>query len=474
MATVAGPSMIGPSLQTDSSSKPAKKHRQKKESRDEAAEDSDASVSSSISKQERKERKRREKEERRERRRSASVDTSMTSASETEGEGSQAGSQKSNENTSIAKTAKELAKTRGKGPAESAFKTVFPEITLCIPPVLMHDARRAADEQLDSLLMRYVPQFGGVLMSHSKLNFMQKLGKIDGDGAFANVLVSVNGLVWAPKIGMRLEGKIKLSTPSHVSLLVHGIFNASITSAHLPSIQEIAHMPKETGFEWQEFPEEEYEDVAMQEPTEVKSEEHADGEAVVETENALQSENGGADGETPTNGEEVGEKSTGCWIDKKTGQRLGGESGAVTFTVVGITIANHMISIHGSLLRKPFSIPAPTYVPNASLSSSQKQSNSSLANQKPTESRRVRFGDNQTSEFAPYEDSDSDDDSDIEEPHFSSANVSQNNVVASTSSEKSSKKKRSKVGPKREGETSGSESEGESGREKKKRRKSSK
>ncbi|PWN35715.1 uncharacterized protein FA14DRAFT_121274, partial [Meira miltonrushii] len=147
----------------------------------------------------------------------------MTSASETEGEGS----------PSIPKTAKELAKTRGKGPAETAFKTVFPDITLCIPPVLMHDAGRAASEQLDSLLMRYVPQFEGVLMSHSNLNFKQKLGKIDGDGAFANVLVGVNGLVWAPKIGMRLEGKIKLSTPSHVSLLVHGIFNASITSAHL-------------------------------------------------------------------------------------------------------------------------------------------------------------------------------------------------------------------------------------------------
>lgn len=475
MATVAGPSMIGPSLQPESSSKPAKKHRSKKERKDETAEDSDASASSSTSKQERKERKRREKEVRKERRRSASVDTPMTSASETEGEGSQAGSQKSNENPSIPKTAKELAKTRGKGPAESAFKTVFPDITLCIPPVLIGDARRAASEQLDSLLMRYVPQFEGVLMSHSKLTFKQKLGKIDGDGAFANVLVGVNGLVWAPKIGMRLEGKIKLSTPSHVSLLVHGIFNASITSAHLPSIQEMAHMPKETGFEWQEFPEEEYEDVAMQEPTEIKSEEHADGEAIIETEKALQSESGAADDEVAANGEEVGEKSTGCWIDKKTGQRLGGESGAVTFTVVGITIANHMISIHGSLLRKPFSIPAPTYVPNASSLSSSKQNNATTANQKSTESRRVRFGDNQTSEFAPYEDSDSDDDSDIEEPHFSSANVSQKNlVVESTTSEKGSKKKRSKVGPKREGETSGSESEGDSGREKKKRRKSSK
>lgn len=471
MAAVAGPSMIGPSLQPEMSAKSTKKHHQKNEHRDQAAaEDSDASVSSSASKRERKERKRREKEERRERRRSASVDVSMTSASETEGEGSQAGR---NGHSSIPKTAKELAKMKGKGPAESAFKTIFPNITLCIPPVLMHDPHKAANEQLDSLLMRYVPQMGGVLMSHSELKFLEKLGKIDGDGAFANVFINVSGLVWAPKIGMRLEGKIKLSTPSHVSLLVHGIFNASITSAHLPSIQEMAHMPKETGFEWQEFPEEEYEDVAMEEPTEIKSEDQTDGEVIDAAEKALQSENEAAADEVPVNEEAVGEKSTGCWIDKKTGERLGGESGTVTFTVVGITIANHMISIHGSLLRKPFSIPAPTYVPNASSIFSQKQNISSAANQKPTESRRVRFGDNQTSEFAPYEDSDSDDDSDIEEPHFDSANVSQNNVVVSTS-EKSSKKKRSKVGPKREGETSGSESEGDSGREKKKRRKSSK
>lgn len=475
MATVAGPSIIGPSLHSDTSSTiSTKKHRQKKERRDEMAEDSDASASSSTSRQEKKERKRREKEERRERRRSRSADTSMTSASETEGEGSQSLGQKLN-NPLIPKTAKELARMKGKGPAESAFKMVHPEITLCIPPILMHDAHRAANEQLDSLLMRYVPQFGGVLMSYSDLKFMQKLGKIDGDGAFANVLVGVSGLIWAPKIGTRLEGKIKLSTPSHVSLLVHGIFNASITSAHLPSVQEMAHMPKETGFEWQEFPEEEEEeeDVAMQEPAEIKSEEQAEGEAIIETEKASKRESDAAEHEFSASGDKIGEKSTGCWIEKKTGKKLGGESGTVVFTVVGITIANHMISIHGSLLRKPFSIPAPTYVPNASFLSSQGQGNSDVTNQKQAESRRVRFGGHQTSEFAPYEDSDSDEDSDIEEPHFSSANVSQNNIIESTSG-KGSKKKRSKVGPKREGETSESESEAEAGREKKKRRKSSK
>ncbi|MCO5565878.1 hypothetical protein L7F22_019553 [Adiantum nelumboides] len=392
----------------------------------------------------------------------------MTSASETEGEGSQAGGQKSNGNSSIPKSAKELAKMKGKGPAVSAFNVISPEIILCIPPVLMHDAQKAAEEQLDTLVMRYVPQFEGVLMSHSNLKFKQRLGKIDGDGAFANVLVGVSGRVWAPKIGMRLEGKIKLSTPSHVSLLVHGTFNASITSGHLPSIQEMAHMPRENGFEWQEFSEDEYEDVAMEDPAEKSSEEPVDGENPVET------ESGEPNDELPTNGEEVGEKSTGCWIDKKTGERLGGKTGTVTFTVVGITIANHMISIHGSLLRKPFSIPAPTYVPNSSSLSSQKQNYSATSNQNSTESRRVRFGGHQTSEFAPYEDSDSDDDdSDVEESHFDSANVSQN-IVVESSSEKSNKKKRSKVGPKLEGETSESEGEGDSGREKKKRRKSSK
>lgn len=40
------------------------------------------------------------------------------------------------------------------GAAESAFKYLYPTITIPIPPALIHDPHRAADELMDTLLMR--------------------------------------------------------------------------------------------------------------------------------------------------------------------------------------------------------------------------------------------------------------------------------------------------------------------------------
>ena len=122
-----------------------------------------------------------------------------------------------------------------------------------------------------------------------------------------------------------------------------------------------------------------------------------------------------------------------------------------------MTVANHMLSVYGSLLRKPFSIPAPTYVPTLASTSTAVSIESA---------RRVRFQDgHQTSTYdRPTGDDEGDsDDDDLPDIH----SVSRPEVVR----EESKKKKRSKVGPRREGEASGSESEGEARREKKKRKK---
>lgn len=54
------------------------------------------------------------------------------------------------------------------------------------------------------------------------------------------------------------------------------------------------------------------------------------------------------------------DRGLGHWQSKATGERLGGESGKLSFTVISMTVANHLLSLHGSLLDDPFSVPAPT------------------------------------------------------------------------------------------------------------------
>ena len=154
-----------------------------------------------------------------------------------------------------------------------------------------------------------MPQLNGVLISHRNICFLRSHARIDSDGAYSIAPAGLTCLVWTPKIGMRLEGEIKMSTPSHISLLVHGIFNASITSAHLPSNVEVSSSGKDEQYRWHE----------LDETEEVKVEEDEEGSA--EPSNGM----GGG----------VGEKSTGYWVNGKTGERLGAKDGKVVFTVVG-------------------------------------------------------------------------------------------------------------------------------------------
>ena len=153
----------------------------------------------------------------------------------------------------------------------------------------------------------YVPDLSGMLVAHSGAEFLRSDGLIDGDSAFSDALVGFDATVWRPQLGMRLgacqgrgaadiaEGRIVLSSPSHVSLLLYGTFNAAITAAHLPTSKwEFVHDSDEA-------------------PPRKKAH----------------------------------DRSVGFWRHKNTGKRLGGDNEHLTFTVISMTIANHMLSLHG-------------------------------------------------------------------------------------------------------------------------------
>lgn len=127
-------------------------------------------------------------------------------------------------------------------------------------------------------------------------------------------------------------------------------------------------------------------------------------------------------------------------------------------------MVNHMLSLFGSLLRKPFSIDAPTCIPSlvtTTITAAERQRRVHF--QEEAQSQSFTFPHNAEGE---EDEGDSDDDDEGEIPTNNA--VSRPEVIRETSSKKS--KKRSKIGPKREGEVSGSESETEVKRDKKKRK----
>ncbi|CDR88080.1 related to Rpa43-43 kD subunit of DNA-directed RNA polymerase I [Sporisorium scitamineum] len=185
----------------------------------------------------------------------------------------------------------------------SAFERMYPVLNLPIPPVWSNDPYAAFSDLMDTLVMRHVPQLSGVLITHTPTRFLQDAAVFCADSAFATANVGFECVVWRPKIGQMLEGTICLSSPSHVSLLLYGLFNASIPASHLPEA------------EW---------------------------EFVHETE------------------ESSSDHGLGYWRNRVDGSKLGGSNGKLSFTVISLTVANHMLSVHGSLLADPLKGPSPT------------------------------------------------------------------------------------------------------------------
>lgn len=244
-------------------------------------------------------------------------------------------------------------------------KVYFP-----VPPVWSSDATASILEQLDSLVMRYIPQLEGVLLTHSNVRCLSTMGDIVGDSAFAVVPATFSGLVWRPEIGMKLQGTITLSSPSHVSLLLHDTFNAAISAQHLPSAKyEFVH----------------YDDDAGAQRT------------------------------------DANERSVGFWRHKKSGARLGGETLTLSFTVISITVANHMISLHGSLLKDPFSVAPPrpgSLSFDQALATAEQHEDDAEVLDAPVQPRKVRWDDSDDEPPAPTEVEDDGEDSDADKDDY--------------------------------------------------------
>ncbi|KAF9263441.1 hypothetical protein L218DRAFT_973215 [Marasmius fiardii PR-910] len=217
---------------------------------------------------------------------------------------------------------KKIKHKKGKS-KQTEFQVVKASTILSVPPIFSIDPKSGVAEMLDSMIMRYIPAFQGVVLSHSNLQFLEKQAAIKADCPFLVCKISFAATVWRPRVGMKLVGKINLCSPDHISLLVHKTFNVSIPRHHIPTDQ--------CAFEY--------------------------GPAENDPEFGADAQEEGVEKETQNSG--------GRWINKSTDVRLGEPDGRLEFTVVGLTVANEMLSLVGSIQLDPFS---PLHVPTAKAS----------------------------------------------------------------------------------------------------------
>lgn len=117
-------------------------------------------------------------------------------------------------------------------------------------------------------------------------------------------------------------GRVNLCSPDHISVLLHRTFNVSIPRHHIPTEQwEFEYGPAENDPEFGSG---------------------ARGNAADDKNSDKTSQKGEEDG-------------SGRWVHRLTHEKLGGEAAFIEFTVIGVTVANEMLSLLGSLQSDPFS-----------------------------------------------------------------------------------------------------------------------
>ncbi|KAK9476653.1 hypothetical protein V1514DRAFT_164620 [Lipomyces japonicus] len=179
-------------------------------------------------------------------------------------------------------------------------------------------------QHLDPLTMTYYPPVGGVVLACLDVEIDKRDGaKIAGDSPFAFTWVTAKFLVWRPKRGDILQGRINLQARSHIGLLVNDVFNASITRDKIPAT-------------WKFIENKSDEDSELGTPAPDAQEDEELAAEDEDQENEQQEEL-----------QDLEHKSLGYWVDEY-GEKI---EGKLTFVIESLQTSSKVVSVAGSLIK---------------------------------------------------------------------------------------------------------------------------
>ncbi|GAA5865805.1 hypothetical protein JCM3774_003102 [Rhodotorula dairenensis] len=238
---------------------------------------------------------------------------------------------------------------------------------------------------------------------------LKSLPMVDGSG-FTLANVEWEGVGWRPRVGMKLVGTLTLASASHVSLLLHNLFNASIP---------VSHIPTDT---WEWDPHCAVPSVVLERRNAALPLKQVVSDVVEKATEAAEEDAEAEGGDTGEDAEEQAAQARaeeeaefaerGWWVHRKSREPLGGSDGRLEFTLVGLTTSNSLLSCTGSLLADPFS-PAAVASLQSSLFTHLSASSSLIQTRVSTKGKkRARDEDEVEEVLGSGGDSDSDADSD--------------------------------------------------------------
>ncbi|KAL6590164.1 hypothetical protein U3516DRAFT_612971 [Neocallimastix sp. 'constans'] len=132
---------------------------------------------------------------------------------------------------------------------QTHFKQVVTRLVIKLSPCFTYEPRKGVEEYLKKLLMRYVPEFDGIVIGYSNIQFLQKNAEILFDSPYFSVKVGVIFNLFSPKKNLEIVGKVNKVSADHIGLLLYGVVNASIPS---DKIRKKNFKWDENSFAWKE------------------------------------------------------------------------------------------------------------------------------------------------------------------------------------------------------------------------------
>ncbi len=229
------------------------------------------------------------------------------------------------------------------------FHRVRAAMYVSVAPCFVNDPLSAIKQQhLDPMLMSYCSALRGVIISYFRLKIMDQsqmedelsgskiaLGRVGNDTPFSFLWCTVDFLLWSPKIGDTVEGWCYMQSQSHIGLLIHDAFNATIKKFNIPA-------------EWQFVPNEEddYHDADVIEGDDIAASEPKEAEdAATEGTEATPKTASGPSDKDERRGGRFG-RSLGHWIDENEIP----VQGKLRFRIRAMHLAGRAISIEGTLV----------------------------------------------------------------------------------------------------------------------------
>ncbi|GAQ79885.1 DNA-dependent RNA polymerase [Klebsormidium nitens] len=109
------------------------------------------------------------------------------------------------------------------------LRQVQAKLRIEMHPSQAEDVKVAVREHLNTLLMRYNEEFGGVVLAYSDVVLLGRKGRILTTlSPYIHLDLTARLLVFAPAAQNVLAGSVNKVGPAHIGLLALGAFNASI------------------------------------------------------------------------------------------------------------------------------------------------------------------------------------------------------------------------------------------------------